>query len=232
MYAWDIPMYSSAMAARIVGLSADRVRRWLRGYKYTYSVKSDNELRIGQKDSVFSRVQKDETFASFLELIDLLLVKELLEYGFSLQMIRKALFEAEEILDERHFARRCFFADAKGIYLQLKDKENADAMLQLLAQGQWVIKPVIEQTAQKIVFDEKTDYAKRYYPLGATDLIVLDPKISFGAPTIKGRGIQTENVYDLYIAEGENIESVCSWMELNKNEIDSAIRFEQYLAAA
>ena len=229
MYAWDIPLYSPTMAGRLVGLQPERVRRWIQGYRYAYSVKSKKEIQLGQKKPVVSRKDKGEKYASFLELIDLLLVKEFLNIGFSLQKIRKALSETEEIIGERHFAKRCFFTDEKSIYLKVKD--NADALLQLLSGGQWAIPEIIQQTAKRIVFDDKTDFAKKWYPLEGNGLVVLDPRISFGAPTIVGRGIPTANVYDLYVAENEEINCVCSWMELNRMEAESAIQFEHRLAA-
>ena len=76
MYAWDIPLYSPTMAGRLVGLQPERVRRWIQGYRYAYSVKSKKEIQLGQKKPVVSRKDKGEKYASFLKLIDLLLVKE------------------------------------------------------------------------------------------------------------------------------------------------------------
>jgi uncharacterized protein (DUF433 family) len=231
MHAWDIQMYDTAIVGRLVGLSRGRVCRWLRGYNYTYSVFSSSELRSGHKDALVKRSRDEESiFASFLDLIDLLFVKKFLEYGVSLQRIRKALNEAETLIGGHHFAQRNFFTDGKNIYLQVKD--NADALLELLSGGQWVIAPIIKQLAHQIEFDHPTGYAKKWYPLGPNGLIVLDPRITFGKPSIVNRGTATANIYDLYIGEDENVENVCSWMNLNTQEVDAAVKFERQLAAA
>ena len=231
MHAWDIPMYDATIVGRLVGLSRGRVSRWLRGYNYTYSVGSSNELKSGHKDPVVKRVRDEESiFASFLDLIDLLFVKKFLDYGVSLQRIRKALNEAETLIGGHHFAQRNFFTDGKNIYLQVKD--NADALLELLSGGQWVIAPIIKQLAHQIEFDQPTGYAKKWYPLGPNGLIVLDPRITFGKPSIVDRGTATTNIYDLYIGEDENVDNVCSWMNLNTQEVDAAVKFERQLAAA
>jgi uncharacterized protein (DUF433 family) len=169
-------------------------------------------------------------YASFYDLIDLLFVKKFLDYGVSLQRIRKALKEAEELIGGHHFAQRSFFTDGRNIYLKVKN--DADALLELLSGGQWVIAPIIRQLAHRIDFDQPTGLAQRWYPLGPKGLIVLDPRISFGKPTLRGRGIATANVYDLFLGENESIGRVCSWMNLKNKEVEAAIKFERFLAAA
>lgn len=217
------------MAARLVGLSTDRVRRWLRGYEYKY-FRSQPVMK--KQDPVIQRSgAAGSSYASFLDLIDILFVKKFIESGISLQKLRLALQEAEEILGgQHHFAQRKFWTDGHNIYLQVQDR--ADAILQLLANGQWVIAPIIVQTAKHIDFSEITGYAERWYPLGRNRCVVLNPKIAFGSPSIIGKGIETANVYDLYKAESENVEAVCSWMGITKNEVKDAVEFEQLLAAA
>ena len=233
MSVWDTPRYTAAMAGRLTGLRPERVRRWLQGYEYTYSVGTKREIRSGHKEPVVSRIKTNESrYASFYDLIDLLLVKEFLAKGLSLQRIRLALSEAEMLLGGRHFAHRDFFTDGNNIYLQIKDeKDKAEALMELLPGGQWVIAPIIKQFARQIDFHETTGFAEKWYPRGRTGLVVLDPKICFGAPTIKGRGVTTANVFDLFIAESKNLDSVCYWMSLRKSEAEAAVAFENKIAA-
>ena len=205
MAVWDIPMYDTALAARLTGLTKGRVRRWLKGYEYRYTTKTGTKLHTGHKDPVITRSKPiDTSYASFLDLIDLLFINKFLEYGISLQRIRKALYEAETLIGGHHFAQSVFFTDGKNIYLQVKD--NADALMELLSGGQWVISSVIKQLGHQIEFDSPTGFAKRWYPLGQNGLIVLDPNISFGNPSIVNRGITTANVYDFFLAEGQKID--------------------------
>lgn len=233
MNVWDIPMYPATTAGRLVGLHVDRVRRWLRGYDYSYFAGPEGKTRRGHKEPVIKRDQAAESsYASFLDLIDLLFVKEFLEHGISLQRIRKALREAEELIDEHHFAQRRFFTEGKNIFLELKENNDGDALLELLSGGQWVIAPIIRKLARRIDFDQPTGFARRWYPLGKEGLIVLDPSISFGKPTLVGRGVATANVYDMFLGEREKIQHVCSWMDLDQPEVQAAVNFERQLAAA
>ncbi len=226
---WDIPMYSASTVSKLIGLSVTRVRRWLMGYEYTYPVGSDFGFPKRHKEPVISR-KADSSCASFYDLIDLLFVKRFLEHGVSLQKVRKALKEAEELIGGHHFAQRIFFTDGRNIYFRVRN--DADALLELLSGGQWVIAPIIKQLASQIDFDQPTGVAQRWYPLGPRGLIVLDPRISFGKPTLRGRGVATANVYDLFLGENKSIDRVCSWMNLKSREVEAAVKFEGLLAAA
>jgi uncharacterized protein (DUF433 family) len=181
------------------------------------------------KPVVHRRGTAGTTYASFLDLMDLLFVKQFLNHGASLQKVRKALDEATEVLGTAHFARETFFSDGRKIYLQMK--ASGGAILELLSGGQWVIASVIQELAERIEFHKPTGLARRWYPMGRDGLVVLDPFVSFGRPTIVGRGIATATVYDFFLAERRNPRSVRSWLGLNSREARAAIEFEESLAA-
>ncbi|MBN1273426.1 MAG: DUF433 domain-containing protein, partial [Candidatus Aminicenantes bacterium] len=105
------------------------------------------------------------------------------------------------------------------------------AILELLSNGQWVISNIIEQLAHQIDFDKTTEFAKRWFPQSGNRLVVLDPLVSFGRPSIVRKGITTENIYDLYIAEERKIDIICKWLNLTEKEVTAAVRFESRYAA-
>jgi len=76
-----------------------------------------------------------------------------------------------------------------------------------------------------------TNLARRWFPPEGDQLIVLDPLVCFGKPAILNKGITTENVYDLYVAEGGNKTRICKWFGLDQKEVDAAINFESHLVA-
>lgn len=57
-------------------------------------------------------------------------------------------------------------------------------------------------------------------------LIVIDPEIQFGYPTIKGHGICTAVVYDLWLGENKQIKPVCEWFNITEEEVQAAIDYE------
>ncbi len=222
----DRPTYNASEAGRLADLKPDRVRRWLRGYSYSHAGDVHRQepviRRPGQRTTA--------TYASFLELVDLLFVKEFLNEGISLQQLRRALSEAADLLGVTHFARQVFFTEGRRIHLEVGQK-GGKALLQLLSGGQWVIAPVILELAKRIDFEETSQLATRWYPRGQTGHIVVDPAIAFGQPTIAGHGIATANVFDLYQAEGGDIDAVCSWWGLSRDEAEATVEFERGLAA-
>ncbi|MFH0793172.1 MAG: DUF433 domain-containing protein [bacterium] len=228
----DLPAYPAAEAARLIGLHPTRVRRWLRGYQYRYKT-DPGEFSIREQEALIQRgATRGTTYASFLDLIDLLFARQFLDYGISLQKLRKALDEARAILKTDHFARQTFFTDGRNVYLQVKDSDDhSDAILELLSNGQWVIAPVIRALAHRIEFDKPSGLARRWYPKGPSGLVVLDPSISFGRPSIVGRGVPTAAVYDLYLAERKKLRRVCKWMDLKTDEVQAAVSFEMKIAA-
>ena len=137
------PSYPAAEAGRLVGLAAGRVRRWLKGYGYSYGDTVRYQPPVLQRSGTLGT-----SYASFLELVDLLFVKRFLDHGVSLQRVRRAL-----------------------------------------------------------------------------------PFVSFGAPSIVGRGVKTANVHDLFVAENESLAAVRAWWDLTDAEIEAAVAFEVGLAA-
>jgi uncharacterized protein (DUF433 family) len=225
-------MYPASTVARLVGITAPRVRRWLQGYEYTYSAGPKTIAR--RQDPVVRRTgSADSQYASFLDLVDLLFVKRFLDRGLSLQKIRRALDEAHTLLGGHHFAHRHFFTDGKEIYMEVKSKPaGADALLELLSGGQWVIAPVIKALSHQIDFDQPTGFAERWYPLETSKRVVVDPRVSFGQPSVAGKNVTTSNVYDFYLAEDRNVDRVCSWMSVDRLEVVDVVTFEERLAAA
>ncbi len=228
----DVPRYTTTDVGRLVGLRPDRVRRWLRGYEYSYLPSGNSDSVMVRQGPIIKRKgSRESIYASFLDLIDLLFVKEFLEHDLSLQKIRKALTEAESIIGHRHFAHETFFTNGNDIYLKIKD-QDAEALLQLLSGGQWVIADIILQLADQIEFNKNTGVASRWYPGGKKGFIVLDPNICYGAPSVKGYGILTNNIFDLFMAEEENIKNTASWLEIDPFRIKAAVEFEKSIAAA
>ena len=202
----DRPSYPAAEAGRLAGLTASRVRRWLAGYGYSYGD------AVRHQPPVLRRGGTASSYASFLDLVDLLFVKRFLDHGVSLQKVRRALDEAHELLGTSHFVRQPFFTDGANIYLER------------------VIAPVIRQLATEIDFGSPEGLARRWFPLGRNKPVVLDPFVSFGAPTVVGHGVKTANVHDLFVAENEKLAAVCAWWDLTERQAEAAVEFERRLA--
>ena len=226
----DRQLYTPAFAARLVDLEPSRVRRWLRGYDYAYHSGRNKHPEKRHQAPVVRRSQtRGERYASFLDLIDLLFIRGFVNEGISLQKLRRALEEADRLSKGHRFAHEDFWTDGRRIFLQVENQGKA--LLQLLSGGQWTIKDVVKRYAKQIDFSTDSGMAERWFPLGKTKPIVIDPRIGFGAPTILDKNITTANIYDLYIAENEDIGRVEEWFELGHKQVQSAVEFEKRIAA-
>jgi len=58
-------------------------------------------------------------------------------------------------------------------------------------------------------------------------IIIIDPEIQGGDPTIKGHGIRTAVVYDLWLGEKKQIKPVCEWFNITEEEAIAAIDYEE-----
>lgn len=226
LHTLNAPSYSIAETSRLIGVNPWTVRRYLQGYEYDYI-----NSRMIQPPVVKGDIKDKTKYASFLDLIDLIFVREFMRRGFGLPTLRKALDEAREWLGTHHLARSVFFTSGnKEIILRLPKN---GCMVKMLTFGQYEMPQIVEMLSDKLEFEDVTGYgfAKKWYPRGVQGLIVIDPRISFGRPTLKGRAVPTHNIYDLYLGEKKKIAPVSNWFRIPAPEIDAAIKFEQHLWA-
>jgi uncharacterized protein (DUF433 family) len=226
----NAPAYSIAEASRLVNMKSWTVRRYLQGYRYDYSRRDFVQKRT-QPPVVKDENREKETYASFLDLVDLVIIKEFQKRGFGLPTLRKALDEAREYLGTYHLGRNVFYTSRnKEIFLQLpKD----GSMIALLTGGQGAIPEIIESLDEKLEFESITEFgfASKWYPKGMNGFIVIDPEVSFGRPTLIGRGVATNNIYDLFLGENKKIEPVANWFNIPAREVQAAVQFEHSLWA-
>lgn len=226
----DQPLFYPAFASKLVGLSTGRIKRWLDGYEFKYKKEQGEILVYGKSTPVIHREKIElPEFASFLELIDLLFVKQFLKHGYSLQKIRIALNELHRITGECHFAHKRFFVYQNLIYV---DSQTGSETFELLTGGQKAFTNFVELLGDQIDFHTDSGFPLRWYPIGKEKQILIDPNISFGRPTVAGTGINTETIFNMYNGENENLDNVGFWLNLNNSQIEAAVGFETNLRAA
>jgi uncharacterized protein (DUF433 family) len=165
--------------------------------------------------------------------MELRVVAKLRRKGISLQQIRDAAAIAREILSTRHpFASRRIFTDRKRIlaYLDAPPAEFAMVELHRRTMNQLIAGPVIEPLLEDLDFDEESGVASRWWPLGRKYPVVLDPEVSFGAPTIAGTRVRTEVVAGMAAVDSLGVTTAA--FELDDTQVRAAVTFEQHLRAA
>ncbi len=225
-------IYSPADGARLLRVPAVSLRRWAQGYTYW-----DADHQARHKSGPVTRpdlpVIRGQRALSFLELMELRVVAKLRRKGISLQQIRDAARIAREVLHTRHpFASRRIFTDRKRVltYLDTPPAEFAMVELHHRTVHQLIAGPILEPLLEDLDFDEENGIARRWWPLGKKHPIVLDPEVSFGAPTVAGTRIRTEFVAGMAAVDTRG--AVITAFELAAAQISSAVAFERMLRAA
>jgi len=230
-----IGIYSRADAARLLKLGPQRLSRWVRGY--TYWLKSGAQPRRTRQPPVVRTDLPtiDGTVAlSFLELMELRVVRGFVEKGVPLQRVRVAARRIAEMFDTPHpFAHRRVFTDHEEIFVGLSESGPQPDLLQVTgrqASFQLIAGSLFEHYVEQIDFDATTSLAHRWFPMGRDVPVVLDPRIAFGAPVILGTRIRTD-ILCLY-ASGNPEPAVARAFEISPKELAAAMAFEAQLALA
>lgn len=204
-------IYSVPQAARLVGVPSPQLRRWVVG---TAKGKAALPTALQSIDG--------EPTLEFADLISALFIRAFRDEGVSLQLIRRvALKAAEELGNDRPFSLRRFGTDGRRIY------QNEARALRDAETGQYVMKPIFKPLMRTIKYGA-AEVAERWYPLGPTRPVVVDPAIALGEPTV--RGVPTRVLYGP-VSAGDSPADVARWYGLERAEVLAACQFERKMHA-
>lgn len=137
---------------------------------------------------------------------------------------------------KRHFGAEHPLADHKfqtdGVDLFLARFEK---LIAVSAAGQLAMKEMLAAHLRRVEHDA-TGLASRLYPFtrkrqaDEPKVIVIDPNVSFGRPTITGTGIATSIIAERYKA-GESIAELAQDYGCERGHVEEAVRCELALAA-
>jgi uncharacterized protein (DUF433 family) len=208
------PLYSYAEADRIAGVSRGTSRRWLKGYKYWYS-----EVETAQPPITSN--SGHESGVSFVDLIEVVAADRLRAEGFSLKKIRQINEFCQVRLErDRPLVTETFKFKGRDIFVQISEGYLLNVGRQRGMQA-WaeVLDPFLE------TLDYEDHLARRWWPLGRGEPIVVDPDYGFGAPVIAGTGVRTENIAERSKAE-EPPEEIAHDFGVEIYQVEAALRYE------
>jgi len=211
-------IYSIPDAATILNMPVSKVRRWVNKYWELEFLRDDDPYTWGK--------QREKAF-HFLTLIEIIAVDSFHEIGVSFPKIKLAHAKLTEILDTKYpFAHAELMTDGKRIFHKYLD----ESLLEVDEKQQFSFTQLVVPYCQKIDFQDKSQLAERFWPLGKDHEIVVDPHHSFGQPVIKGTNTTVETIYSMLNA-GESPEFVASIYDLNLNAVEDVMLFMKRNAA-
>jgi uncharacterized protein (DUF433 family) len=221
----NVGIYSVAEASKLAGVSRERIRRWLQGYRSNLRKKNYAPLWPGQLPRIDNKLA-----LGFLDLIEVKWVDAFLDRGVSWAMIHKAREKAGKLYPHvsHPFCTRQFVTDGRQIFIELHDETGEGSLLEI-ATDQQVFAQITRPFLQQFDFKDGA-LPERWWPLGKDGHVVVDPRKNFGQPTIFKEGVPTQTLARSFKANG-SIEEVARWYEISPKSVREAVDYEQLLAA-
>ena len=216
-------MYTFGEAAHLAGVSTTTVKNWLFGYT------------VKGRDVPPLLPSKNGAMVSFLQMIEIMVAGRFRKNvsggrGLPFRTVREAHITARKEWNiEYPFAHLVLEAQGGHIVHFLREGGSPDSFQALDTPGQWSLPGLLrrETTDQLEYADE---LAVRWFPIGKTIPIVVDPKFSTGMPVIEGRGVTVQAIRKRFNA-GLKIDFIAEDFKMNRDLVETALRYSESVAA-
>jgi uncharacterized protein (DUF433 family) len=215
-YSWKdrlyLPAYQVKVAASYAGVTSQTVRNWQKP--------SVGGVVLGHREAGSS--------LSYMHLQELAIVSAMRRLGVKLSTIRLARdYLGRELKTPFPFADERVKSDGQDVLLTLKDELPEDAAETLLVAnrgGQLAWAEIVGRRFEQ--FEYERGLALTWH-LTEDRRVVIDPRISFGAPTVNGTPTW---VLEGRYAAGETPEEIADDFGLYLEDVQAAVAFERSLA--
>ena len=211
-----LPAYSIAEAARYARTYPQTIAYWLYGDRERAPVVSGKERRKP---------------LSYLQLVEVAFVASFRRAGVSLSAVRQAHDYIAQVLETEYpFATVQFKTEGNHIFFELQEIEpDADLGHLVVADrdGQVAWGDLVSDRFME--FDYDRGLALQWHVAGRDSPVLIDPRISFGAPIVQG--IATWAIRGRHEA-GESVQEIAQDFGLDEEEVREALDFEGVELAA
>jgi uncharacterized protein (DUF433 family) len=208
------PVYSITQAAWLADVSPTTVRRWLFGY-----VQPGRKMR-----RVFDKREDDNRYLSFLEMAEIVVAARFRRRGITLERVRRArTYAADMWAVEYPFATLDMKTYGVHIVSEFQQKEPGEPLLVFDAHGQLTLPGLVAESLEN--FDWLDRWASRWFPMGKSVPIVVDPQMAAGRPTILDTGITVDTVMRRFTKGKQTPTFIAEDYELEEEEVLDIIRY-------
>lgn len=218
------PTYSLAEAARLLRISSSKLRWWLEG-----AVRGSK-----QYPPVLRSEPTGDSQVSWGEFIEAAYLREYRRHMplQRLRPLREAL--SREFNTPFPFATSKPLVARRELVLEMQRKlEIPEGLWMVVGTRQLMLSAVAETFCERVQFDEATEEAIRYVVMQAPEPVYVNPRVSFGIPTV--RSVRTEVIAELYLA-GEPRSAIIDIYRdhgVTEQDVETAVEFETgFLRAA
>lgn len=221
----QLALYTYADAARHLDLSPSTVRAWVKGGSYTSGTEKVSFA------PVLSATSDGKAFRglSFLDLTELFVLKALRrDHNVRLESIRRALRYAEKTLDIKRLLLMDVMTYNRNVFIK-----RYGELIDLSRDGQVALEVVLRQYLSRVDRDDRSTPIT-LYPIvegfGDGKPVAINPRVSFGKPTIYGTGTNTAVVARRHQA-GETVDEIAYDYDIDPRLVEGAISYEYARAA-
>lgn len=222
----ELPAYGIAEAAYYLRIPVATLRSWVRGGYYP------PESGRSYFRPVIALPEPELGSLSFVNLVEAHVLDAIRRvYRIPLPNVRTAVHYVQKYFHSKHpLAEQKFETDGINLFIS-----RFDRLISASESGQLTIRALIQAHLRRIEHDA-AGLATRLYPFTRKDdldqprIVVIDPLISFGRPTIAGTGITTSILAERYKA-GDSMDALAEDYGCLRAQIEEAVRCELALAA-
>lgn len=220
------PLYTAPEAARLAHVSTATVRRWLYGY--------DTPAR--HMEPVFrepdAQTRRGAVEVSFVQLAEIYVASQFRKRRISLQRVRSAHDFARSVWSlDYPFAHLKLGSDGPRVLAQYEEQEPGKPRFVVLGgSGQLVLPGHVVDAIETFEFDEH-ELVARWFPVGRTVPIVIDPRFSAGLPTIPERRVTIGAIHKRWRDGNQDIKFIASDLKLDIGTVEKALRYAEQVAA-
>jgi uncharacterized protein (DUF433 family)/DNA-binding transcriptional MerR regulator len=224
-----VGVYTVPEAARLTGIPARTIRRWVTGY--TYARKGTSHMSPPLWERQIASVE-DSVVLSFRDLLEVRFVQFFRTHGVGWKVIKRAAECASEIIQDSHpFSTKRFKTDGRSIFAEIVQATGEESLLDL-AKRQYELKSFVEPFLfEGLEFSDLGIAPVRWWPLGRNRRVTIDPERSFGQPICSPESVPTAVLARAYRAEG-SIDAVARWFMVHPKSVADAVEFENKISAA
>jgi uncharacterized protein (DUF433 family) len=214
----EMPFYTVTDASHFLHIPLATVRSWTTGRKYP--------SKAGQS-SFNPIVPTQQGRLSFSQLVEIYILRALRTvHRVDIEQVRKAIKYAQKTLKiDRVLLSDKLLTGGGDLFIK-----HYGQLIGLNKSGQLALEEILGDYLERV--DRDAHHVPiRLYPYvnlerNENKEIVIDPRVSFGYPTIRGTGIKTSIVVSR-IDAGESLEDVANDYELSPDQVKNAVLYEQ-----
>ncbi len=208
----NTPTYTAQEASRYLGIPVSTVRYWA----------------FGRGDQYGPLIQVDNShFLSFFNLVELYVLDFARAKGnVSIQHMRSVIdYVSEQLGSSRPLIDRRFYLGSGRVYVQAiaDDVHGEYVSASVKNQGQRLL-PMFQKYLQRIDLDPSNIPSRFYPPLIEETVVVMNPNVSSGRPSVKQSGVLVSVIADRHRL-GESVGKLAQDYHIGSNDIETAIRF-------